>query len=57
MDFENYRIEFFRQDDGAWVAEIPALSGCYALMSTREQAFDELELVFRMNYEENRLAK
>jgi len=57
MDFENYKIEFFRQDDGAWVAEIPALPGCYALMPAREQAFDELKLVFRMICEENRIAK
>jgi predicted RNase H-like HicB family nuclease len=57
MDFENYKIEFFRQDDGAWVAEIQALPGCYALMPTREQAFDELKLVFRMICEENRIVK
>jgi predicted RNase H-like HicB family nuclease len=43
MDIEGYEIEIWRQDDGSWVAEIPAVSGCYALMATREQAPEELK--------------
>ncbi len=31
-----------------WVAEIPAIPGCYALMASREQAIAELEQVFDM---------
>jgi predicted RNase H-like HicB family nuclease len=54
MDIEGYEIEIWRQDDGSWVAEIPAVSGCYALMATREQAPEELKDVFRMICEENR---
>ncbi|MGH7264564.1 MAG: type II toxin-antitoxin system HicB family antitoxin, partial [Candidatus Rokuibacteriota bacterium] len=33
-----YKIVLYRQDDGSWVAEVPAISGCYALMATREEA-------------------
>lgn len=54
MKFEDYKIVFHRQDDGAWVAEIPALSGCYALMKTREEALAELPNVFGMIEEEYR---
>jgi predicted RNase H-like HicB family nuclease len=54
MTFENYKIVLYRQDDGFWVAEIPAISGCYALMPTREQALEELNDVFQMISEEYR---
>ena len=52
MRFENYKIVLCRQEDGDWVAEIPAISGCYALMPTREQALEELKGVFAMISEE-----
>jgi len=48
MNFEDYKIVLHRQDDGSWVAEIPALPGCYALMPTREAALAELAGVFEM---------
>ena len=48
MKFDDYKIVLYRQDDGSWVAEIPAISGCYALMKTREAALAELPLVFEM---------
>ena len=48
MDFENYKIVLYRQYDGSWVAEIPSLPGCYALMPTRESALAELAGVFEM---------
>ncbi|MEO8661184.1 MAG: type II toxin-antitoxin system HicB family antitoxin [Bryobacteraceae bacterium] len=35
------------QPDG-WVAEIPAIPGCYALMPTKIEAVAELEGVFEM---------
>jgi predicted RNase H-like HicB family nuclease len=54
MSFQDYKIVLYRQEDGAWVAEIPALPGCYALMETREQALTELEQVFGMIAEEYR---
>ena len=59
MSFENYEIEFCGQDDDCWVAEIPTIPGCYALMPTREQALDELNWVFQMisdEYQEKGLA-
>ena len=48
MGLGNYKIVLYRQEDGSWVAEIPAISGCYALMPTREQALEELNGVFHM---------
>ena len=54
MGFENYKIVLYRQDDASWVAEIPSLPGCYALMPTREEALAELSGVFRMIAEEYR---
>jgi predicted RNase H-like HicB family nuclease len=54
MKLENYKTILYRQEDGAWVAEIPAISGCYALMDTRESALAELTQVFNMINEEYR---
>ncbi len=47
-----YKIVLYRQDDDSWVAEVPAISGCYALMATREEALAELRRVFDMIAEE-----
>ena len=47
-----YKIVLYRQDDGSWVAEVPAISGCYSLMATREEALAELTHVFDMIVEE-----
>jgi predicted RNase H-like HicB family nuclease len=49
---EDYKTVLYRQQDGSWVAEIPAIPGCYALMPTREEALAELSEVFRMIAEE-----
>ena len=54
MEIENYKTVLYRQETGGWVAEIPAISGCYALMDTREEALAELTQVFRMIAEEYR---
>jgi len=54
MSLENYKIVLYRQEDGSWVAEIPAISGCYALMDTRAQALEELNSVFQMISDEYR---
>ena len=51
-DLDAYKIVLHRQDDGSWVAEVPAISGCYALMATREEALAELGHVFDMIAEE-----
>ena len=54
MTIDNYKTILYRQDDGSWVAEIPAISGCYALMPTREAALAELNRVFAMIADEYR---
>lgn len=54
MGIESYKIVLYHQEDGSWVAEIPAISGCYALVPTREQALEELNGVFQMISEEYR---
>ena len=48
MTIDNYKAVLYRKEDGSWVAEIPAISGCYALMETREAALAELSNVFAM---------
>jgi predicted RNase H-like HicB family nuclease len=54
MSLADYKTVLYRQEDGAWVAEIPAISGCYALMPTREEALAELNQVFAMIADEYR---
>ena len=48
MTLGDYKTVLYRQEDGSWVAEVPAISGCYSLMPTREEALSELEHVFEM---------
>jgi len=50
---DDYTTVLYRQD-GGWVAEIPALSGCYALMPTRDEALAELRQVFALIVDEYR---
>lgn len=52
MKLGDYKTILYRQEDGSWVAEIPAIAGCYALMTTREDALTELSRVFEMIAEE-----
>ncbi len=52
MTLGDYKTVLYRQEDGSWVAEVPAISGCYSLMPTREEALSELEHVFEMIAEE-----
>lgn len=54
MTLDDYKTVLYRQEDGSWVAEIPAISGCYALMPSREEALSELKNVFEMIAEEYR---
>ena len=54
MTHEDYKTVLYRQDDGSWVAEIPAIPGCYALMNSRETALAELAKVFELIAEEYR---
>lgn len=54
MQFDDYKVVLYRQEDGSWVAEIPAISGCYALMPSREAALAELSAVFQLIADEYR---
>jgi predicted RNase H-like HicB family nuclease len=54
MTLSDYKTILYRQEDGSWVAEVPAISGCYALMPTREEALAELDQVFSILAEEYR---
>jgi predicted RNase H-like HicB family nuclease len=46
MSLDDYKVVLYRNQPDGWVAEIPAIRGCYALMPTREEALAELERVF-----------
>ena len=54
MGFDDYTVVLYRQSDSSWVAEIPAIGGCYALMDTRAAALAELEQVFTLIAQEYR---
>jgi predicted RNase H-like HicB family nuclease len=54
MDLDDYKVVLYRNQPQGWVAEIPAIRGCYALMATREEALAELARVFDMIAEEYR---
>jgi predicted RNase H-like HicB family nuclease len=46
MGIDDYKVVLYRNQPEGWVAEVPAIQGCYALMATREEALSELERVF-----------
>jgi len=55
VQFEDYRIVLYRQQDNTWVAEIPAIRGCYAIMPEFSDALQELKRVFAIIEEEYRV--
>jgi predicted RNase H-like HicB family nuclease len=46
VSLDDYKVVLYRNQPDGWVAEVPAISGCYALMPTKEGALGELEHVF-----------
>ncbi|MBL0161168.1 MAG: type II toxin-antitoxin system HicB family antitoxin [Bryobacterales bacterium] len=46
MALDDYKVLLYRNQPDGWVAEIPAIPGCYALMPTMAEALTELECVF-----------
>ena len=52
MSFDDYKVVLHRNQPDGWVAEIPSIPGCHALMPTAEEALTELAAVFRMIEEE-----
>jgi predicted RNase H-like HicB family nuclease len=59
VTLDDYKVVLYRNEPQGWVAEIPAVRGCYALMSTKEEALAEVARVFEMiaaEYRESGLA-
>ncbi|MEO8025409.1 MAG: type II toxin-antitoxin system HicB family antitoxin [Bryobacteraceae bacterium] len=54
MGFDDYKVVLYRNHPDGWVAEIPSIPGCHALMPTAEAALAELSEVFRLIEEEYR---
>jgi predicted RNase H-like HicB family nuclease len=48
MSLDDHRVVLYRNQPDGWVAQVPAIRGCYALMPTREEALAELGGVFDM---------
>jgi predicted RNase H-like HicB family nuclease len=54
MGFDDYKVVLCRNQPEGWVAEIPAIAGCHALMPSREEALAELGRVFLLISDEYR---
>ena len=54
MSFDDYKVVLYRNQPDGWVAEIPSIAGCHALMPTAKEALAELPEVFRLIEEEHR---
>lgn len=52
MSLADYKVVLYRNQPDGWVAEVPAIPGCHALMPTREAALSELAAVFQVITEE-----
>jgi predicted RNase H-like HicB family nuclease len=48
VTFDDYKVVLFHNQPDGWVAEIPFIPGCYALMPAREGALAELTRVFHL---------
>ena len=48
MALDDYKVVLYRNEPDGWVAEVPSLEGCYALMPSRTEALSELERVFAL---------
>ena len=49
-----YKLEIWPNQPSGWVASLPSIPGCYALMPTPEEALAELAGVFQLIQEEYR---
>ncbi len=45
-DLDDDKVVLYRNQPDGWVAEVPAIPGCYPLMPTRAEALAKLERVF-----------
>lgn len=48
VSLDDYKVVLYRNEPSGWVAEVPSIPGCHALMPTREAALAELAAVFQM---------
>jgi len=48
LALDDYKVVLYRNQPFGWVAEVPSITGCYALMPTRPEALSELEQVFAL---------
>jgi predicted RNase H-like HicB family nuclease len=48
MSLDDYKVVLYRNEPSGWVADVPSIPGCHALMPTREAALTELTAVFQM---------
>jgi predicted RNase H-like HicB family nuclease len=53
MALDDCKVVIYRNQPTGWVAEVPSIPGCYALMPTKAKALAEIEEVFRMLEEES----
>jgi predicted RNase H-like HicB family nuclease len=54
MALDDYKVVLYRNQPSGWVAEVPSITGCYALMPTKTEALCELEQVFALIEAEHR---
>ncbi|MBV9081773.1 MAG: type II toxin-antitoxin system HicB family antitoxin [Acidobacteriaceae bacterium] len=54
MPLDEYKVVLYRNEPSGWVAEVPSISGCNALMPTKTEALVELEKVFALIEDEYR---
>ena len=52
MSLDDYKVVLYGNRPSGWVAEVPSIPGCHALMATREAALVELAAVFQLISEE-----
>jgi predicted RNase H-like HicB family nuclease len=48
MSLDEYKVVLYRKQPSGWVAEVPSIPGCYALMPPGAEALSELEKVIAM---------
>ena len=48
MALDDYKVILYRNQPTGWVAEVPSIPGCYALMPSRQEALAELDEVFAL---------
>ena len=49
---DDYKVVLYKNQPEGWVAEVPSIPGCHALMSTQEAALAEVAAVFQMIVDE-----